>query len=448
MLQNIPLRRMNLIRTIAGIVVLLMFAGTSYGQTSAELKKQRERITQEINLLNQSLKTTSSNKTLTLKQVNALNTQITLRERKISTISSEMRLIDRQIQENTQEIKKLEDQLEKLKKDYASMIRFAFRNKNGYNKMMFIFASKDFNQAYKRVKYLQQFSESRKNQAQEIEKTQKTIQNKIAELAANRKEKLDLLDEQEEERSTLNAQKADKSKVVSGFASQEKQYKAEITKKQQEASRLERAIQAAIRKEIEEEQRRAAEAARLLAEQAARDEAARAKAAGEPAKPVAVAKPKPAASTSASSVLSATPEAAKLSNEFMGNRGSLPWPVERGTITQGFGQHTYGAGVKMENNGLNIRTNNGAAVRAVFDGEVRSVVQMMGAGYAVIIRHGKYFSVYSNLKSVSVTRGQKVTSKQAIGTAATDPEEGTTEVHFEIWEGSAPINPTPWLARF
>ncbi len=437
---------MNLIRTIAGIIVLLMFAGTSYGQTSAELKRQRERITQEINLLNQSLKATSNSKTLTLRQVNALNTQITLRERKISTISSETRLIDRQIQENTQEIKKLEDQLEKLKKDYASMIRFAFRNKNGYNKMMFIFASKDFNQAFKRVKYLQQFSESRKNQAQEIEKTQKTIQNKIAELAANRKEKVDLLNEQQEERNTLNAQKADKSKVVNSFASQEKEYKAEITKKQQEASRLERAIQAAIRKEIEEEQRRAAEAARVLAELEAAKEAARAKAAGEPAKPVAVAKP--AASTSASSVLSATPEAARLSNEFMGNRGSLPWPVAQGTITQGFGQHTYGAGVKMENNGLNIRTNNGAAVRAVFDGEVRSVVQMMGAGYAVIIRHGKYFSVYSNLKSVSVTRGQKVTSKQTIGTAATDPDEGTTEVHFEIWEGSAPINPTPWLARF
>src|SRR5690554_6897086 len=437
---------MNLIKTIVSMTVLLLFAGVTYGQTSAELKKQRERLNREINLLNESLRKTSSSKTLTLKQVNALNSQIQLRERKISTISSEMRLIERQIQENTQEIKKLEDQLEKLKKDYASMIRFAFRNKNGYNKMMFIFASQDFNQAFKRIKYLQQFSESRKNQAQEIEKTQLTIQSKIAELAENRKEKLALLGEQEEERSVLNAQKADKSKVVSGFASQQKEYKAEITKKQQEASRLERAIQAAIRKEIEEEQRRAAEVARLAAEREASAEAARAKAAGEAPKPVAVAKP--VASTSASSVLSATPEAAKLSNEFMGNRGSLPWPVAQGTITQGFGQHTYGAGVKMENNGLNIRTNSGAAVRTVFDGEVRSVVQMMGAGYAVIIRHGKYFSVYSNLKSVSVSRGDKVTVKQVIGAAATDPDEGTTEVHFEIWEGSAPINPTPWLARF
>src|SRR5690606_16935317 len=338
---------MNLIRTIAGIVVLLMFAGTSYGQTSAELKKQRERITQEINLLNESLKTTSSNKTLTLKQVNALNTQISLRERKISTISSEMRLIERQIEDNTQEIKKLEDQLEKLKKDYASMIRFAFRNKNGYNKMMFIFASQDFNQPFKRVKYLQQFSESRKNQAKEIEETQKTIQVKIAELAKNKNEKLALIEDQQKARNTLNAQKQHKSKVVNSFASQEKQYKQEISKKQQESNRLARAIQAAIRKEIEGEERRAAEAARLVAEREAakaKAEADRARAAGEPVKPVEKVA-KVAAPKTASGVLSATPEAAKLSNEFMGNRGKLPWPVSQGTITQGFGQHTYGKGV-------------------------------------------------------------------------------------------------------
>lgn len=421
----------------------MLFSVASFAQSSAELKKQRERLDREISLLNESLKKTSSDKALTLKQVNALNTQIQLRERKISTISSEVRLIERQIQDNTQEIKKLEEQLEKLKKDYASMIRFAFRNKNGYNKMMFIFASSDFNQAFKRVKYLQQFSESRKNQAKEIEETQATIKRKIEELAAAKKEQSALLAVQESERNTLSDQKSEKSKVVSAFAGQEKQYKQEISKKQQESQRLARAIQAAIRREIEAERKRAEEAARL----AAAKEAARAKAAGEAPKPAEPEKPAAAPKT-ASGVLSATPEAAKLSNEFMGNRGKLPWPVAQGTITQGFGMHTYGKGVKMENNGVNIRTSSGAAVRAIFDGEVTSVVQMMGAGYAIIIRHGKYFSVYSNLRSVSVSRGTKVTVKQAIGTAATDPDEGTTEVHFELWEGSAPINPTPWLARF
>lgn len=436
---------MNLIRKITIVLTLIFLSAVSFAQSSAELKKQRERLDREISLLNESLKETSSSKALTLKQVNALNTQIQLRERKISTISSEVRLIERQIQDNTQEIKKLEEQLEKLKKDYASMIRFAFRNKNGYNKMMFIFASKDFNQAFKRVKYLQQFSESRKNQAKEIEETQVTIKRKIEELAAAKKEQSALLEVQQAERNKLNDQKSEKSKVVSSFASQEKQYKQEISKKKQESQRLARAIQAAIRREIEAERKRAEEEARL----AAAKEAARAKAAGETPKPVETEKPAAtAAPKTASGVLSATPEAAKLSNEFMGNRGKLPWPVAQGTITQGFGMHTYGKGVKMENNGINIRTSSGASVRAIFNGEVTSVVQMMGAGYAVIIRHGKYFSVYSNLRSVSVSRGTKVTVKQAIGTAATDPDEGTTEVHFELWEGSAPINPTPWLARF
>lgn len=434
---------MNLIRKVPIVLLLIFFSAVSFAQSSAELKKQRERLDREISLLNESLKETSSSKALTLKQVNALNTQIQLRERKISTISSEVRLIERQIQDNTQEIKKLEDQLEKLKKDYASMVRFAFRNKNGYNKMMFIFASQDFNQAFKRVKYLQQFSESRKNQAKEIEKTQATIKRKIEELAAAKKEQSALLQVQETERNTLSGQKNEKSQVANTFASQEKQYKQEISKKQQESQRLARAIQAAIRREIEAERKRAEEAARL----AAAKEAARAKAAGETPKPTEPVKPAEAPRT-ASGVLSATPEAAKLSNEFMGNRGKLPWPVAQGTVTQGFGMHTYGKGVKMENNGINIRTSSGAVVRAIFDGEVTSVVQMMGAGYAVIVRHGKYFSVYSNLRSVSVKRGAKVTVKQAIGTAATDPDEGTTEVHFEIWEGSAPINPTPWLARF
>lgn len=435
---------MNLIRKITIVLTLIFLSAVSFAQSSAELKKQRERLDREISLLNESLKETSSSKALTLKQVNALNTQIQLRERKISTISSEVRLIERQIRDNTQEIKKLEEQLEKLKKDYASMIRFAFRNKNGYNKMMFIFASKDFNQAFKRVKYLQQFSESRKNQAKEIEETQVTIKRKIEELAAAKKEQSALLGVQQAERNKLNDQKSEKSEVANSFASQEKQYKQEISKKQQESQRLARAIQAAIRREIEAERKRAEEEARL----AAAKEAARAKAAGETPKPVEPKKPAAAAPKSASGVLSATPEAAKLSNEFMGNRGKLPWPVSQGTITQGFGMHTYGKGVKMENNGINIRTSSGAAVRAIFNGEVTSVVQMMGAGYAIIIRHGKYFSVYSNLRSVSVSRGTKVTVKQAIGTAATDPDEGTTEVHFELWEGSAPINPTPWLARF
>jgi len=431
---------MRLIRLLLCISIFFLFAKVSVAQSSAELKQQRERLTKEIELLNKSLQTTSTNKRLSIKQVNALIAQINLRERKISTINSEMRLIERQIQKNQEEIKKLEDQLVRLKKDYADMVRFAFRNKNGYNKMMFIFASKDFNQAFKRIKYLQQFSESRKKQAKEIEETQETLKKKIAELAANKKEKSDLIKAQEKEKQTLSAQKKDKDKVVSNFSSQEKEFKAELNKKQQEADRLTRAIQAAIRREIEEEKRREEEARRAAA-------AAKAKSEGKPVEVPPKSTEAEAPKKSASNLLSATPEAAKLSSEFMDNRGKLPWPVANGTITQGYGQHTYGRNVTVNNSGLNIRTNDGAAVRAVFNGVVLSVSQIMGTGYAVIIRHGKYFTVYSNLMSVSVKRGQSVSVKQEIGRASKDPIEGTSEVHFELWEGTSPINPTPWLAH-
>lgn len=408
----------------------------SNAQSSADLQRQRERLTKEIERLNQSLQSTSTDKNLTLKQVNALISQINLREQKISTINAEVVLIDREIRSNTREIKNLEEKLVELKKDYAEMIRFAFRNKSGYNKLMFLFASKDFNQAFKRIKYLQQIGESRQHQAKEIEETQSSLQKKIADLERNRKEKSSLITAQEQERKTLSQQKSEKDKVVTGLASQEQEFKKEIAQKRQEADRLARAIQAAIRKEIEEERRRAEEARR----------AAEAKKAAAEGRPVEETPKESPVDRSSSSILAATPEAAKLSSDFTSNRGRLPWPVENGIVTQGFGQHTYGRNVTVNNSGLNIRTNDGQAVRAIFDGVVSSVVQMPG-GYAVIIRHGKYFTVYSNLSSVSVKRMQNVSVKQTIGVAGKDPVEGVSEIHFELWEGSAPINPTPWLAR-
>lgn len=439
---------MRWIRILFCAFIFMLFAKVNMAQSSADLRKQRERLSREIDLLNKNLQSTSSDKNLTLKQVNTLLAQIKLREQKISTISAETILLDREIRKNTQEIKNMEEQLVELKKNYANMIRFAFRNKSGYNKLMFLFAAHDFNQAFKRVKYLQQFSESRKNQAHEIEATQDTLRRKTAELETNKNEKSSLIKAQEGEKKILSTQKADKDKVVSGLASQEKEFKKEIAQKKQEADRLSRAIQAAIRKEIEEERRReeeARKAAEAIAAAKAKAEAERAAAAGEPVAVAPKEAPKPE-TKGASNILSATPEAARLSSDFTTNRGRLPWPVENGIVTQGYGQHTYGRNVTVNNSGLNIQTNDGQEVRAIFDGVVSSVVQMPG-GYAVIIRHGKYFTVYSNLSSVSVKRLQNVTVKQTIGIAAKDPIEGTSEIHFEIWEGSAPINPTPWLAR-
>ncbi len=428
---------MNFVKVTLSIFAFFLALATCHAQSSAELKKQRERLNREIEQLNQSLKTTSSDRSLSLKQVNALNTQLRLREQKISTISKEIGLINNQIAANNKAIQNLRDQLEKLRKDYESMIMFAFRNRNAYNKMMFIFASKDFNQAFKRVKYLQQFNESRKDRANEIEDTQKSIALKVAQLEASKKEQASLLAEQQEERKVIAQEQGAESKVLQALTQQEKQFKQELQKKQQEDERLARAIRTAIQREIEE-QRRLEEEARQAAL------ALEAQRTGRTVKEIEA--EKPAVRKSDSEVLANTPAAAKLSADFASNRGRLPWPVQQGFITQGFGRHTIGRNVTVQNDGVNIRTNNNAPVLAIFDGTVHTVLNMQG-NISIIVQHGKYFSVYTNLSNPVVKRGQAIQRGQTLGSALVDPNDGTSEVHLEIWEGSAPINPEPWLAK-
>ncbi|WP_353125668.1 murein hydrolase activator EnvC family protein [Parapedobacter pyrenivorans] len=428
---------MSFIRVTLSVVAFFLALVSCYAQSSAELKKQRERLNREIEQLNQSLKSTSSDRSLSLKQVSALNTQLRLREQKISTINSEIRLINNQIASHNKTIQNLRSQLEKLRKDYESMIMFAFRNKNAYNKMMFIFASKDFNQAFKRVKYLQQFNESRKERAAEIEDTQQAIALKVAQLEVSKKEQAVLLAEQQEERKVIAQEQGSQSKVLQALTNQEKQFKQELQKKQQEDERLARAIRTAIQREIAE-QRRLEEEARQAAL------ALEAERTGKTVKEVEA--EKPAVRKSDTEVLANTPAAAKLSADFASNRGRLPWPVQQGVITQGFGRHTIGRGVTVQNDGIDIRTGNNAPVRAIFDGTVHTVLNMQG-NISIIIQHGKYFSVYTKLGSPTVKRGQVVQPGQVLGTALVDPEDGTSEVHLEIWEGAAPINPEPWLAK-
>lgn len=412
------------------IVAILTLCQSAFSQTSAELKRRKEALTREIESLNRSLSKTATNKRSSLKQVKYLTAQIKRREEKINTINSEVRLLNNEITENTNTVRSLQAQLKKLKQEYASMIRFAFRNQSAYSKLMFIFAAGDFNQAYKRLKYLQQFSEYRKKQARYIEETEKELNSRIQQLDRNKQEKSDLLSSQQKEKQTLGKAKSTQSSVLSKLSRTEKKLQQEIGRKKRENDRLNRAIQQAIRREIEEARKKAEEAARLAA----------AKAKAENREPAAAPVPR------GTSVLAATPEAAKLSADFLSNRGRLPWPVANGIITEGFGVHRYGRNVTSENNGMDIKTNPGATVRAVFDGEVTGV-QNIGSIYVVVIRHGEYFTVYSNLKSASVSRGQKVSIKQPVGIVVTDPVDGTTEAHFEVWKGVTPVNPSTWLAN-
>jgi len=420
---------------IVFLFICVFLAINVHAQSSADLKRQRDKLNEQLNQLNHELEETANNKKSTLKQLNIIKAQINLREEKINNINTQVRNLDNQISESNNTVHSLQSQLDQLKKDYAGMVLFAYRNQSAYNKLMFIFASKDFNQAYKRLKYLQQFGTYRERQADYIQGTQKDLHIKIVELDKNKEEKHSLLLDQVKEKETLGKEKNDQLQVVEDLSKHSGQIRQELQEVASRIARANREIAATVRREIEEAKRAAEEKDRL----AAKNDAAKARAENRDA-PVAKVVPR----RSTSEFLNATPEAAKLSNDFLGNKGRLPWPVTQGNISHGFGTYTI-QGIKMDNTGIDINTNAGAPVRAVFEGEVAQVVSLSGT-YIVIIKHGEYFTSYSNLKSVNVSKGQKVGTKQNIGTAATDATTGETEVDFSLNKGDTPVNPQIWLA--
>lgn len=414
-------------------VVFMFLCASSFAQTSRELKRKKEALQREIDLAQKNLNKTTSGKKLTLGQINALKSQIRLRQEKISTINSEMKNLDHKIVDNTNKVHNLQTRLADLKKEYAGMIRFAQRNKNSYDKMMFIFAARDFNQAYKRIKYLQQFGQYRKKQATYIQGVEKQLNNQIVVLDKDLKNKGSLLKEQEGEKSKLDKNRTQQTAVLVKLSKQEKQFKQDISKKKQQQNAIDREIRAVIAREIAAARKKAEEEER----ERERVAAAKAKAENKDA-PTVAAKPK-----TTSEALRSTPEAARLSDAFEANRGSLPSPVAVGYITAKFGTYMVDQ-ASARHDGVVFQTGDGATVRAVFNGTVSTVFEKFGK-YYVIIKHGEYFTVYENLKSASVGRGDKVSTKQTIGVAGVS--DGVPELGFQIHRGSTPQNPESWLAR-
>ncbi len=436
---------MKFLRLALFLVLSLCLFNKAHAQSSAELKRRRDKITAELDDLRREYEETRNNKRATIKQLNILKAQIGLREEKIKTVNSEIRLLNSQINNNTNTVHTLQGQLDQLKKEYAAMIVFAYRNQSAYNKLMFVFASKDFNQAFKRLKYLQQFGTYRERQAASIEGTQKELHVKINELDRTKNQKSSLLQEQEKEKENLGKQRSEQDKVAQDLSKQEGQLKKQQKNLQAQYAQINRQFNRALSREIAEARRKAEAEARAEAARRAAAAADKARAENKSAAEIAeAAKPKVIERRTDSQILTATPEAAKLSNDFLGNRGRLPWPVGAGQVVQEFGIYRS-EGITNDNQGIDIRTGAGAAVRSVFEGEVTNVVDVAGS-YMVIIRHGAYFTGYVNLKSVSVSKGQKVSTRQTLGAAATDPSTGETIVHFEIRNVETPQNPRSWLA--
>lgn len=404
------------------LVLMLFFTAsqTSFAQNKNELEEKKKELQKEISLTNKLLNETKKNKELTLDEVLKLKSKISLRVELISAIDQEIRFVNKQINRNQEVILSLQKDLEKLKQEYAKMIYYAFKNKSTYNKIMFVFSSSSFNQAYKRLKYIQQYSEYRKKQGAAIVETQRELIAKIAELEKSKQEKSALLSLEQQEKQKLAVEQAEQETNVKKLQSKEQELRLDLNKKQE----AERKLQKAIERIIEEEIRKAREAA---------------------------AKANKGSSTTTESKTSfpMTPEALKLSNSFASNKGSLPWPVAEGIITDRFGQHPHPVltGIIVNNNGIDISTTKGSIARALFDGEVSSVAIIPGGGKVVMIRHGEYLSVYSYLSDVYVKKGDKITTKQHLGTLVSEPDKAKTTVHLEIWKGMTKLNPEYWIFR-
>ncbi|MBX7182209.1 MAG: peptidoglycan DD-metalloendopeptidase family protein [Bacteroidia bacterium] len=426
------------------ISLFLCLSPTLFGQNRKELEQKRKSLQQDIQTTTKILKETVGATKKSLSQLNLISKKISIREELVSNINQQIAYLDKEIAANSIIVASLEADLKALKEEYAKMIYYASKNRSYYDRLMFLFSSKDFNQAYKRLKYLQQYSEYRKKQAKLIIQVQGDLTSKIENLEKKRKEKTNLMVNKEKEKLELIEDKKEKEGIVTELYFKEKEIRDELKKKKREADQLQSAIQAIIQREIEEaEEKRRAAIAKAKREKELADK--KAKAEGKPV----VAETETAHTDKKENIFALTPAEMELSNNFESNRGKLPWPTTTGVIESGYGEHQHPdlPNVKTFNNGVDIATDRGANARAIFDGVVTGIVTIQGANKAVIIRHGEFLTVYANLQSVSVKVGDKVSVKQIIGSIYTDTDEGKTILHLEVWKGKTKMNPGLWLNR-
>ena len=423
------------ILNIIWIVLLLTLVSPSYGQkTKGKSKKQLQSeitsLQKEISTANQLLKKTTKDKEMTLNEVNILDKKIKQREKLITAYNDQIVVLDEEINAGQSNIKALNSDLSKLQKEYAKMIVFANKNRSHYDRLSFIFASKDFNQAFSRLRYIREFTDARKKKMEQIANTERQISSAVEASQQAREEQTALLKDEKAQQDALKKEKEQLNGQVAKLKKKEGSIQQDIKNKQQQAKKLQKAIDDIIAEEIRK--------ANEEAERKRREEAAKNKSQGKTTAP-----------TPKEKGMALTPAEKTLSVNFVNNKGKLPWPVERGVISSSYGKHTSVVSdkVTVTNNGIDIATTENAQARAVFDGEVSSVTKLTGANTVVILRHGEYFTVYSNLENVTVKRGDKVKTKQNLGTVHTNKTEGKTELHFELLKEQNRQNPANWLSK-
>ena len=428
------------------------FAGFISAQPPAEdrtrLEQERSDLQMELKEIQQAYDKIKGQTKQSLGQLNVLKRKISLQERYIENISKELRSIDDDIYLSNLEIYRLQKQVDTLKVQYARSVVYAYKNRSNYDYLNFIFSANSFNDAIRRISYLKSYRAYREKQVSTILETRQLIAKRKQQQLGRKEQKNVALENQTKQVQELAVQKKEKDVFVSNLKSQEKDLQKQIAAKKKRDRDLQNSINAIVRREIE--------ASRKEAEKRAADEAKKNALSNPETNPIinpaensgaATTTPRVKITTAKPTVVFNSEADLKLNAGFEGNRGRLPWPVDNGFVSIRFGAYNIeGTLLKGDNPGITISTQTGNAVKSVFDGEVVGVYNL-GDGMAITIRHGRYFTTYSNLTGVSVSKGATVKTGQAIGKAGRDDEGNGGQIDFILMIETKNINPEPWLHR-
>lgn len=386
------------------LFISLSFQATAQ-KSKADLEKEKRENLQKIKEAEKILSETASERKVTLGQLQALNRQIEAGEALIKSYNNEVSFLNSEIDEIGGIVTALERDLDNLKKEYAAMVYAASKANKGYDKLTFIFSAKTFNQLIMRIQYMHQYADARKNQVVQIEKVKEALSQQRANVEEKKAEKNALLNQQIQQGQKLLTLKIKQNNFIQNLNRRETELKRELADRKKAINKLDLLIANIVKEEIERSTK-----------------------------------------GKSSSKMALTPEAAMLSSSFAENKSRILWPVEAGFISGKFGTHAHPVlkGIMVDNQGVDIQTNKDEIVRAVFDGEVKTVAIVPGMNNVIIVQHGDYFTLYARLKEVFVQQGDKVSAKEPLGEVYTD-RDGISEVQFQIWKNNQKLNPQAWL---
>ncbi|KSA12758.1 putative peptidase [Maribacter dokdonensis DSW-8] len=397
-------------------MLLLLFTSVNLiAQTSEQkaLEEKREQLQSEIRDINRLLFAEKKEKGNVLDQMEALDKKITVRQQLIRVTNQQSNLLNRQINTNIRNIGKLKTELQEVKDEYAKMIQKSYQNKSKQNRLMFLLSSESFFQAFKRLQYMKQYTDYRKEQGAEILAKTDELSRLNADLNEERKVKEVLLAQNKKAKNQLFAEIQSQKALLGTIRKNESKYASAIEAKKKEARKIDQQIEKLIRSAI------------------------------------AASNKKSGSTSKNTSKFVLTPEASRIASSFSANKGKLIWPVEKGIKSQGFGVYADPVypGIKHQSNGVIIATDEGAKARAIFEGEVIAILAVPGGNKGVQIKHGNFISTYYNLSELYVKKGDKVSSKEELGIVYTNRNNGQTRLKFYLYQDTSRLNPEEWVYR-